>query len=245
MKTATHPTTLRARIAGHILDRIKSGIWKPGDRVPTEADFMREFSASRMTVHHVLKDLARRGYVERTAGAGTIVAAPRPYVSHYDHHDIIEEIEGRGERHSARAVVQTIRPATTEEAEMFRIIQGAPLFHAIVVHMAEGIPFELEDRLIDPGVLPDCQKINLAKQSLFFLLRTSRPLRDGEERVRAILPTDRDRDLLGLTSPAACLETIRRTWTDNAIVTRVRLLRPGPSATMSGTIAPAPVEVLG
>lgn len=234
--------TLRLRITEHILKHIGSGAWQAGDRVPTEAALMDEFAASRMTVHHVLKDLARRGYLERMKGAGTIVAAPRPYVSHYDHHDIIDEIEARGARHSARVVVQSLRNATADEAADFGVAPDTPLFHAVVVHMAEAAPFELEDRLIDPAYLPDCMRVNLAKQSLFSLLMASRPLRDGEERVRAVAPSDRDRDLLGIPPAQPRLETIRRTWTDEGVVTRVRLLRAGEDAVMSGRIAPAPVR---
>lgn len=236
------PSTLSSRISAHILDRIGSGAWRAGDRVPTEAALMEEFAASRMTVHHVLKDLARRGYLKRTHGAGTVVAAPRPYVTHYDHHDIIEEIEARGARHSARVVVQHLRPATAAEAADFDVAPETPLFHAVVIHMAEAKPFELEDRLIDPAYLPDCLRANLAKQSLFSLLMTSRPLRDGEERVRAVTPSDEDRDLLDVAPTQPCLETIRRTWTHEGVVTRVRLLRAGCDAVMSGRIAPAPVQ---
>src|SRR6478735_7919561 len=52
---------------------IESGRWKPGDRLPTEADLVRTFHASRITVGRAVRDLQAAGLVERRAGSGTFV----------------------------------------------------------------------------------------------------------------------------------------------------------------------------
>jgi len=57
---------------------IESGRWKPGDRLPTEADLVRTFHASRITVGRAVRDLQSAGLVQRRAGSGTYVAAARP-----------------------------------------------------------------------------------------------------------------------------------------------------------------------
>lgn len=233
--------TLRDRIGAHIIGRISAGDWTVGDRIPSESEFVTEFGASRMTVHNVLRNLTQRGFLTRRKGAGTYVAEPRPYVSHYPHQDIIEEIEATGARHTAHVVTQELRQATEGEAGDFGIAPGATLFHARVVHAAEGVPFELEDRLINPAFLADCLRINLAKRSLFSLLMLARPLRDGEESMRAVIASAEEMELLQLDAPLACLELIRRTWTDAGVVTRARLLRAGPNAILQGRIAPLPL----
>ena len=56
---------------------IESGRWKPGDRLPTEADLVRAFDASRITVGRAMRDLQSAGFVQRRAGSGTYVAAAR------------------------------------------------------------------------------------------------------------------------------------------------------------------------
>ena len=56
---------------------IQGGRWKEGDRLPSEADLVRQFGASRITVGRAVRDLQRAGLVERRAGSGTYVRTNR------------------------------------------------------------------------------------------------------------------------------------------------------------------------
>lgn len=56
---------------------LRTGRWKPGDRLPSEAELVRRFGASRITVGRAVRDLQRAGLVERRAGSGTYVKADR------------------------------------------------------------------------------------------------------------------------------------------------------------------------
>jgi GntR family transcriptional regulator, arabinose operon transcriptional repressor len=57
---------------------IHTGRWKGGDRLPSEAELVRRFGASRITVGRAVRDLQREGIVERRAGSGTYVKGQRP-----------------------------------------------------------------------------------------------------------------------------------------------------------------------
>jgi DNA-binding LacI/PurR family transcriptional regulator len=52
---------------------IQSGRLSSGDRLPSEADLVRLFGASRITVGRAVRDLQAAGLVERRAGSGTFV----------------------------------------------------------------------------------------------------------------------------------------------------------------------------
>ncbi len=52
---------------------IHSGRLASGDRLPSEADLVRLFGASRITVGRAVRDLQTAGLVERRAGSGTFV----------------------------------------------------------------------------------------------------------------------------------------------------------------------------
>jgi GntR family transcriptional regulator of arabinose operon len=56
---------------------IQTGRLKKGDRLPSEAELVRKFGASRITVGRAVRDLQREGVVERRAGSGTYVRAPQ------------------------------------------------------------------------------------------------------------------------------------------------------------------------
>ena len=56
---------------------IRRGRWEDGDRLPSEAELVRQFGASRITVGRAVRDLQRAGLVERRAGSGTYVRTKR------------------------------------------------------------------------------------------------------------------------------------------------------------------------
>ena len=56
---------------------IQSGRLKKGDRLPSEAELVRTFGASRITVGRAVRDLQAAGLVERRAGSGTYVKIPQ------------------------------------------------------------------------------------------------------------------------------------------------------------------------
>ena len=58
---------------------ITSGQYRPGERLPSEAEFVKMFGASRPTVIRALRELQLSGLIERRAGSGSYVrseAAP-------------------------------------------------------------------------------------------------------------------------------------------------------------------------
>jgi GntR family transcriptional regulator of arabinose operon len=61
------------QVYGVLARDIQAGRWKQGERLPSEADLVRQFGASRITVGRAVRDLQLAGLVERRAGSGTYV----------------------------------------------------------------------------------------------------------------------------------------------------------------------------
>ena len=57
---------------------IRTGRWKSGDRLPSEADLGHRFRASRITIGRAVRELQLAGLVERRAGSGTYVKRTTP-----------------------------------------------------------------------------------------------------------------------------------------------------------------------
>src|SRR5262245_23533695 len=57
-----------------LLGEIASGRFQPGDRLPTEAELAKTFSASRSTISRAMRDLKSRGLLNRQRGGGTHIA---------------------------------------------------------------------------------------------------------------------------------------------------------------------------
>src|SRR3954470_22533695 len=57
-----------------LLGEIASGRFQPGDRLPTESELAKTFSASRSTIARAMRDLKSRGLLNRQRGGGTHIA---------------------------------------------------------------------------------------------------------------------------------------------------------------------------
>jgi len=68
--------TLGRQLAGILEERILTGGWQAGDRLPTVSALETEFRVSRSVVRDALRTLAARGLVEIRQGVGTVVTAP-------------------------------------------------------------------------------------------------------------------------------------------------------------------------
>jgi GntR family transcriptional regulator, arabinose operon transcriptional repressor len=73
----TPRSSLHRRIYLELLAAISHGKYKEGQRLPSEAQLVRQFKASRPTVTRALLELQHEGLVERRAGSGTFVRQTR------------------------------------------------------------------------------------------------------------------------------------------------------------------------
>jgi GntR family transcriptional regulator, arabinose operon transcriptional repressor len=77
----------RQQVLDALLAEISSGRLRPGDRLPTEAALAKAFSASRSTVARAMRELKRRGLLDRQRGGGTHLAR-----AHRKHDDATKNI---------------------------------------------------------------------------------------------------------------------------------------------------------
>jgi len=63
-----------------IRQMITDGIYGPGDRLPSEAEFAERFGVHRLTARRALEELAREGVAVARKGSGTFVAPHRTHL---------------------------------------------------------------------------------------------------------------------------------------------------------------------
>lgn len=64
------------RLADALIEAIRQGIWRPGDRLPPEEELTSLTPFSLGTVQRALRDLSEQGLVVRQHGLGSFVADP-------------------------------------------------------------------------------------------------------------------------------------------------------------------------
>jgi len=72
------PVPIYHQLKSLILEQIESGLWRSGDRIPTEQELCRLYDISRAPVRQALSELAREGVLTRRPGRGTFVNSHAP-----------------------------------------------------------------------------------------------------------------------------------------------------------------------
>jgi GntR family transcriptional repressor for pyruvate dehydrogenase complex len=74
--------TLTEEIAGQLIKLIMSGRYKPGERLPSELEFAKDFRAGRGAVREALQALSIIGLVRIMRGKGTFVRGRETFLTH-------------------------------------------------------------------------------------------------------------------------------------------------------------------
>lgn len=70
----SNSTPLYLQLKSKIRRDIRTGIFKPGDKLPSEAQLQKEYGMSRVTVRNAMEELAVDGYIIKVQGKGSFVA---------------------------------------------------------------------------------------------------------------------------------------------------------------------------
>jgi GntR family histidine utilization transcriptional repressor len=238
--TDSPAATLHKRIRNDISERILSGDWPPGHRIPFEHELMAQYRCSRMTVNKALAPLAEAGLIVRRRKAGSFVSRPRIHSVVLDIPDIPAEVMARGEPYAYELQSRRVRIATRHELEELGLDAPVEVLALRCLHKASGRPFALEERLINLAAVPDAADVNFARTAPGSWLLGHVPWTEAEHRISAANVAKVTAALLGIEPTAACLVLERRTWRGQDRITHVRLTFPGLAYDLVARFSPQP-----
>jgi GntR family histidine utilization transcriptional repressor len=221
------PGPLYERVKQHIVERISSGEWADGTRLPSEHELVGSLGVSRMTVHRALRELSGDGVLSRIQGVGTFVAKPKAKSALVEIQDIADDIVSRGHRHHARVVTLEAIRADAELAASFDLRPGAKIFHSLIVHDEDEVPVQLEERFVTPFFAPHYLEQDFTRQTTTPYLQNISPPAEVEHVIFAVRPDEWVQKLLAVAAAEPCLMLLRRTWTAAGPATKSVFTYPG------------------
>jgi len=217
---------LYAQVKDHISRKIQDGTWPAGHRLPSESELVAQFGISRMTVNRALRELVAQGRIVRMAGVGSFVAETKPQSTLLQIANIASEIRQRGHDYRCEMLAVERLPASPDVAAWLDLRAGSSVFHSACLHLENGTPVQLEERYVNPQVVPDYLAQDFAAMPPSEYLVRHVPFDQIEHVVDAVLPTPEQAGHLAMAPADPCLLLTRRTWTRNIPVTWVRCLHP-------------------
>lgn len=135
---------LYKQVVQFLSDTISSSKWKPGDRIPSEADLMEIFGVSRITIRSAISELVEEGILTRAQGKGTFVATPK---STYDANDAIGFTRScmlAGKTASTRVISTEMVFPTQHQLGFFNISSSDMILCSKRLRYVDGEPTQIE-----------------------------------------------------------------------------------------------------
>lgn len=226
---------LYEQVKTYVTDRIRSGAWRPGARVLSEHEFVRELGVSRMTANRALRELVAVGVLSRVAGRGTFVADLPAAGQPLEIRNVAADIRARGHAHRACPVrTETAVPPLDVADHFLDDKRAARLFHSVIVHFDNEMPLEVEDRWVNPEIAPDYLSVDFAQVTPHEHLMQVAPLERVEHVVRAVSAQAEIARLLDVPEGSPVLLIERTTWSRGQPASFARLHHAGSRFELRG-----------
>ncbi len=223
---AVQGLALYQQIKSFIIGKIQDGSWPAGHRLPSEHELVAQFGISRMTINRALRELVEQRRIVRQAGVGSFVAEDKAQSTLLQIANIARDIRERGHEWGYRLLLAERIAASPDVAAWLDLRAGESVFHSICLHLEDGTPVQLEDRYVNPQVVPDFLSQDLTRTPPSEYLVRQVPYDQIEHLVDAVLPSAEQAARLAMSAAEPCLLLTRRTWNRHVPVTVVRCLHP-------------------
>lgn len=234
-----HNKTLHQQIRYDIEQKILSGEWLPGFRIPYERELMAQYCCSRMTVNKAITSLAENGFVHRRRRAGSFVARPKLQSVVLDIPDIQSEVAERGLPYGFQLLSRRRRYAQCKKPEEAEFDANTPMLVLRCLHQASHHPFVLEERWINLDAVPEAEGLDFDDVSPERWFSEHVAWSEAQHRISAVAASGDQATLLNVEQGAACLLVERQTWRSGEGLSYVRQLFPGNSYNLVAQFAPS------
>lgn len=231
--------SLHQRILGDIEDRILSGEWQPGFRIPFEVDLAEQYNCSRMTVNKALTQLAKTGLIERRRKSGSYVTQPRAQSAVLEIRDIKLEVQSLGLAYDYRLLSKTKRRGNADDRHRLDLSASASILEVNCTHFGGPRPFCFEQRIINLAAVPDAAAEPFETEAPGLWLLNRVPWSAAEHTIRAVAADETIAGALTIPQGTPCLTVERRTWSNGSYVTHVRLIYPGERHALIANFTPS------
>ncbi len=203
------PVPLYHQLAEILQDRIRSGVYGPGEMIPSEIGLAKKYGIGRPTVRQAMNLLVQKGLIQRKRGAGTFVKKPFPRIDLFS-------LAGTSQAFLTQGIpidTQIIAPMAKEtiSQEVSNPFHGKIAFFMSRLTIAQGNPVLLEEIFLDPDLFAGIDKIDFTDQSLAQVVSEQYYLspEDGTQQFKVETPGTKRAKLLE-TSPKEPVLVVRR-----------------------------------
>ena len=137
-------TPLYVQLMEELETSIRNGVYKPGDKIITEAEMAKEYGVSLITVRKAVGSLMEKGLVVRKQGKGTFVTKPKYSRNMKKLQSFTEMCEQMGVKPGAQVLENRLIMADKKVADRLGIEPGSNVVYISRLRLADGEPVQVE-----------------------------------------------------------------------------------------------------
>ena len=137
-------TPLYVQLMEELETSIRNGVYKPGDKIMTEAEMATEYGVSLITVRKAVGSLMEKGLVVRKQGKGTFVTKPKYSRNMKKLQSFTEMCEQMGVKPGAQVLENRLIMADKKVADRLGIEPGSNVVYISRLRLADGEPVQVE-----------------------------------------------------------------------------------------------------
>ena len=168
------PTPLYYQLLTIIKDKIEKGVWKPGEMIPTEMEFVESYGISRTTVRQAILSLVNDGYLKRDKSKGTVVTSSTGWIRFAGSLiSFTKEMNQKGITHFSHILDQRIIEANAEISNKLQIQEGDQVYYLQRIRYLQGQPYLFDEHFIPYYLCPGIETNYKENTSLYQLLEST------------------------------------------------------------------------
>ncbi len=204
-------------------EKITSGSFNGGERLPTEIELIEQYGVSRITVRQALKALSDDGLIERRQGRGTFVAErkskKRKFTGTIHLTGSLDELIAMGMDTPVKVLEMNRVEADAHEAELLQLKVGTPIYRLKRLRMNENKPFGLIINYLPEEIGSHLTVAELSSGALLHTIETKLgyTLDNARQEIKAELSDPYVAQLLDIRVGTALLSIERTVYTDKGV----------------------------
>ncbi|WP_114766648.1 GntR family transcriptional regulator [Vibrio rhodolitus] len=198
-----------------LTQQIEQGILHPGDSIPSETVLAEQYQVSRMTARKAVDYLVRQGVVERQRGRGTFICQPTQELKMalpLDKHLTSSEVATSLNSPISNKLLHLEKmEAPAHIVQELGLEPGSLVWYMKRLRLVGEIPFVFESSyMLAEPMFADLQAHHLNSSKYSYLAEKGQKVGGSQKRIRAELPSEEVRTLLGLKrdEPVLCAHSI-------------------------------------
>ncbi len=231
---------LYRRIADQLRQRITTGEYKPGERLPTEPELMDSFQAARNTIRLAVAALANEGLVATEHGRGTFVRERKTFTYHaaraeradrpssWQTDAYFDEARDAG-REPSQTSAMRVDPASAEVAARLHVSENDLVVLRKITRYLDGQPWSDQDSWYRMDVSEQAGLAvphDLPKGTVRAMADAGHVEAGYVDELIARMPTPEEVRALSLASGVPVMVYVRTAWTDTRPVRVTRTVFP-------------------